>query len=929
MPSTVLPDDPAPPDEPAASAGEDTAHSEPAVRPSPGSSLSGSSVQNTAADEPSSHSTTKYLFLKPMPTREEGVVVSRLAADGSGGGSQLWERLLDRHVADGVPEVVRLDHFEVQRLIGRGGMGAVFSGVDTRLGRQVAVKVLSPDHVASASSLDRFRNEARAAARLDHPNIARVFYVGGRGVAEDDSRSPLPFIVFEFVEGTNLRELIRRDGPQPVAAAVSYGLQIAAALRHTAAAGVVHRDIKPSNIIVGDGGLAKLVDLGLARKTEPEATHELTVAGTTLGTFDYISPEQAKDPRLVDVRSDLYSLGCTLYHALAGRPPYPEGTMLQKLLDHQDNVVPDVRDARPQVPDGLAELIRRMMAPRPDDRPQSPEEVLARLDAEADAIGLSRPEAFSVGHRPPRPPRPTLRQSAGWVAAVLVILLGAVFFDGLATLLTPAPRGEPVADLSQIESVEAESGVSDDLADPAAGLLTERTSPDRVFADGEPLVNPRAEAIGGGVTADPGPPPTRPVEPTVPLTATTTGGQKAGTAAAATEVAAPAAAAEPFVLRGRAGDVRFASLEEAARAAADGSTLLVDADGPVPLPSRTVRLSRRSLTLRAAEGRRPVLSRTPRPAAGVVTELPAFDGAAFRVEQDAALAVEGVDLEALAPGAASEPPWALFELVGDARLNLTGVGVTVTAPEGRAAGLCRHAPDDTLSVGADRSGGRLELRRCLVRGDLGLTLWDGHSVAGVTAIDCGLALTQPLAEVRSNAQSVPTSDVPSLLEVALEHVTWVSRASLLRMSAGRGDRVGPVTIDAESCVLSLLGPDEPLIAMRGGLSADAFQGLLSWSGGGNFYTGEVAWRIDADERMPTADVRDFAEWSDIWGPASVGDAVIPVPTLTAGDMPGMPLEKYGPEDFSPAGPVEINPIRLADGTRDAGVDWAALPPLKP
>src|SRR5690606_6910543 len=147
----------------------------------------------------------------------------------------------------------------------------------------------------------RFQNEARAAARLDHENIARVFYIG-----EDRG---LHFIAFEYVTGQNVRDAIIRAHRLRVADAVNYALQIASALRHTSAAGVVHRDIKPSNIIIAPNGRAKLVDLGLARKIASESMGDLTVAGTTLGTFDYISPEQAKDPRSVDVRSDIYSLG--------------------------------------------------------------------------------------------------------------------------------------------------------------------------------------------------------------------------------------------------------------------------------------------------------------------------------------------------------------------------------------------------------------------------------------------------------------------------------------------------------------------------------------------------------------------------------------------------------------------------------------------
>jgi serine/threonine-protein kinase len=264
-------------------------------------------------------------------------------SDGSGSGarnagSSLWNRLFPREATGevdfaGGPVGVRLGHFLIEAAIGAGGMGAVFRAIDERLDRVVALKVLSPAISQDPGSLQRFVNEARAAARLDHENIARVFYVG-----EDQG---LNFIAHEFVTGRNIRDMIRDHGPLDPRDAVNYTLQIATALRHTSAAGVVHRDIKPSNIIINARGRAKLVDLGLAKKVASESFGDLTLAGTTLGTFDYISPEQAKDPRNVDVRSDIYSLGCTLYHMLTGEPPYPQGTVLQKLLDHQAKEVPD------------------------------------------------------------------------------------------------------------------------------------------------------------------------------------------------------------------------------------------------------------------------------------------------------------------------------------------------------------------------------------------------------------------------------------------------------------------------------------------------------------------------------------------------------------------------------------------------------------
>ena len=229
----------------------------------------------------------------------------------------------------------QLDHFLIESLVGTGGMGAVFRGHDQRLDRVVAIKVV-PIIDRDAETMKRFRFEAQSAAKLDHPNIARVYYVG-----ETEEWS---YIVFEFVEGINLRELVLNRGVLAIDDAVCLTRQIAEALQHAWDRKVVHRDIKPSNILVTESGQAKLVDMGLARTTElDKSTNDLTASGVTLGTFDYISPEQAHDPRAADVRSDLYSLGCTLYFLLTGSPPFREGTALQKLLMHGTKYPEDPR----------------------------------------------------------------------------------------------------------------------------------------------------------------------------------------------------------------------------------------------------------------------------------------------------------------------------------------------------------------------------------------------------------------------------------------------------------------------------------------------------------------------------------------------------------------------------------------------------------
>jgi eukaryotic-like serine/threonine-protein kinase len=275
----------------------------------------------------------------------------------------------------------QLGHFVLEEFVGGGGMGAVFRATDIELGRSVALKVVSGVH-NDDDTLRRFKNEAQSAARLDHHNIARVYYVG-----EDKGWH---YIVFEFISGVNIRDLVEHRGPLPLDEAIYYTLQVSEALAHASQRDVVHRDIKPSNVLVMQDGKVKLVDMGLARLHQVEsAADDLTASGVTLGTFDYISPEQARDPRSADVRSDLYSLGCTLYYMLTGRPPFPEGTVLQKLFSHSLDAPPDPRDVRPELPEEVTQIVHRLLAKNPQDRFQTPGELIKRLLRLADDLQLS------------------------------------------------------------------------------------------------------------------------------------------------------------------------------------------------------------------------------------------------------------------------------------------------------------------------------------------------------------------------------------------------------------------------------------------------------------------------------------------------------------------------------------------------------------
>ena len=375
---------------------------------------SGSHRPLQAGDAPSSTSTEPHqsdvTIISTAPPMEVGTATATLDP------RQLGQAL----------EGQQLDHVLLEKFVGGGGMGAVFRAWDTNLHRTVAVKVLSLRQANDSESRRRFQTEARSAARLDHPNIARAHYVGeDRGVQ---------YIVFEYIDGTNIRDLVYDSGPFQPGDALNVALQIASALTHAWEREVVHRDIKPSNILIAHDGLAKLVDMGLARLEYLEQTErDETATGVTLGTFDYITPEQARNPRNADIRSDIYSLGCTLFFMLTGRPPFPEGTVLQKLLAHQSEPPPDVRELRPDVPDMLAAVLATMLAKRPEERFQTPIELTAALTSCIEQLGLTPPPVALPAYMGTwMPPSQWWRRHVPWAVPaslllIIVLVLGIVW----------------------------------------------------------------------------------------------------------------------------------------------------------------------------------------------------------------------------------------------------------------------------------------------------------------------------------------------------------------------------------------------------------------------------------------------------------------------------------------------------------------------
>jgi serine/threonine protein kinase len=294
--------------------------------------------------------------------------------------------LADSLIADGVLTRFQAEQFllgkwrgftigkyKLLERIGVGGMGQVFLCEHLFMRRRVAVKILPPEKAEQPAALGRFYREARAAGSLDHPNIVRTHDI--------DQDGNLHFIVMEYVDGSNLLDIVKRFGPMDVGRAVAYAYQIALGLDYAFRAGIIHRDVKPGNVLIDRRGTARILDMGLARFFRDQ-DDLLTVKyddKIVLGTADYVAPEQVANSHAVDVRVDVYGLGATLYFLLAGHAPFPTGTVSQKLLWHRTKEPTPIRQIRPEVSEELSAVVAKLMAKDPNRRYQTPAEAAAAL----------------------------------------------------------------------------------------------------------------------------------------------------------------------------------------------------------------------------------------------------------------------------------------------------------------------------------------------------------------------------------------------------------------------------------------------------------------------------------------------------------------------------------------------------------------------
>ena len=300
------------------------------------------------------------------PIHDTEFVASRLVEAG------LLSRWQADRLLEGRYKGFFLEKYKLLGHLGTGGMSSVYLAEHVLMHRRVAIKVLPKQRVNNTSYLARFRREAEAIAALDHRNVVRAYDIG--------NVNDIHYMVMEYVEGQDLQTLVKEQGVLDYARAADFIRQAAAGLEHAHRAGLIHRDIKPANLLVDRHNVVKVLDLGLARFTrEDQASLTVAYDENVLGTADYLAPEQAIDSHGVDARADIYSLGCSLYFLMTGSPPFPDGTLPQRLMMHQKSPPPDIRDRRPDAPDDLLEICLKMMAKKPSARYQSAQEVADAL----------------------------------------------------------------------------------------------------------------------------------------------------------------------------------------------------------------------------------------------------------------------------------------------------------------------------------------------------------------------------------------------------------------------------------------------------------------------------------------------------------------------------------------------------------------------
>jgi eukaryotic-like serine/threonine-protein kinase len=866
------------------------------------------------------------------------------------------------------PPGTRLDHFELRDYVGGGGMGHVYRAMDLALDRIVAVKVLSQTRDNSRETIARFINEAKSAAQLNHEHIAQVYYAG--------EQSGIFYIAFEFVEGVNIREIIQGRGTLPVEVALSYTLQTAQALRHAAERSIVHRDIKPSNLLITKGDRVKLIDMGLARIVADDPDRQdLTATGITLGTFDYISPEQARDPRTADTRSDIYSLGCTFFYMLAGRPPFPEGTVLQKLLQHQGDEPPSIRAFRTDIPDGVVQVLKKMLVKDPRHRFQSADKLVEALLLLAEELGLQPivlSETMWLASR--RSKRAALLAHLPWIAPTAAVLAGVLIMNALWN-----PGGEPSFDeMSPSYGQRDYDPMAMDLHPPTSEGGSNGEGDNGNGADegiGEPTENgssngadDHSQGTGNGGTdpPDPGvsnqaPPPTSasqlpgvwasiPDSPASLVIETASAGWIGPSDADSTGfLGAPISPEDesllPFegllvyepsnfssedpaspttmspttdphvriVSPDSSATGTFNSIAEAILDAPDGMTIELDFSGPIN--EKPFSIMDRSLTIRAAEGRRPVIQFRP-----TEDDLTKY-ASTMATLSNASLRFEGVVIDLEISRSVPADRWAIFEIHPEDRLNFVQCELRIRNlsdemdayhKETTFFRLSNSSGDGISAIGSVNSPSslaNLTLEDSFIHGEAVVI----HNRDGVLSdcafLDCLIATTESLLVTESIEVG---SDDGFDQDLTFTRSTIFAGGGLIRAEFNEfAPYPFPATVKISGCVVNT--SDAPLLQYSDVLYPAYAKMSFQWSGDHNSYENvSRAWLLHPLDGELETESLDLDSWLE----GNETDRAARPEWLATRDLL-MPLHAWSPED-----------LELLS-TEPAGCDISRLSPAMP
>ncbi len=821
---------------------------------------------------------------------------------------------------------VRVGKYEVVAHIATGGMGAVYKAIDTTLKREVALKVMPPSMASKPNAVERFRREALHAAKLRHENIVTIYEFSQAGTTF--------YLAMEFVDGIDLLEYIERKGRLDPEEARLITIQAAHALDHAHTQGIVHRDIKPSNFLLtrkGERLIVKMSDFGLARMTTEEQTR-VTRDGTTVGTVDYMAPEQARDAGSADVRSDIYSLGCTLYHMLAGKAPFPEGSIPERLYKHNHEEPVDLHQLNPRVSEGLCAVVRRMLAKDPDERYPTPAALLKDLVRLESAVATFAGTealaglALAAGERPPakkrrepssegplRPPPTTAppprrrggrrgepepverlaSAGGGWGGGLhnhwLWFLSGAVVALGAAVV-------SAVLILRSLSSEPSETAAPAGPPRPVPQLVDTGRGPEPV-AHAPELPNP--------LQAPPAPPRVEwPIlyEPSAPLAKDALRkqflGPWAGPAEPGPEVPVFRVARQPGA---------YASLEAACAAAPADRLTVIEIEDNGPLFPAPISVTDRSLVIRAARGYRPLLIWDAEPTRDAA---PGAKGGAPSLLTLARgnLALDRLDLAGRwAEAGGGVRPTLVRVTDGDFLARDCTFSLSGRSPAG--LGAVRFERGD---AGAPRAGAtRCRLSRCVARGR-GLVALNLDSPGADVLLDGCLVVgtEQPLLQVSGRSLA------PPVLRVLRS--TLVSGSSLLRVApATPADTRPELHVHTWDALLAHGGEaGAPMVV----LADRAGPARMKWQATNSLYTG---WKPLLAAAGGGAD--DLRAWHSTWSRTEGDLAIRPAWPAALPDDPAA----SGADEYRPA-PAPASPVGYAatSGPGPLGCDPAALPPVR-